>query len=151
MVVGDVDAWWIPDIKVAEYFFKKNISEIENFSNKNYHDRSLEKEFEYSDSVDYISLDENFEFTVKNNEIISITCNSYFYINTKNIIGKNIKFLQNELKKRFFVKDILVVFDSISVEYDDGDIQTDVSVDEFSIFATVDETNSILSLSVISP
>jgi hypothetical protein len=151
MGAEDVDEWWIPDIKVAEYFFKKNISEISNFYKKNRRDLSAElKSLEFL-SDDYISLDDNFELIVDNNKIQSLNCCNFFYVNDENVIGKKIEFLLDELKKRFSNDNILFEYDDASVEYENGDIQIDVSIDEYSIFVTLDETGTVLSVSVISP
>jgi hypothetical protein len=153
MVNADVENdWWIPDVKVASYYFGKHISEISSFFEKNKKDLDFEdilyNELEFYELETYISIDKNFELTTKDGIIDSLCCRNYFYINKSNMIGRSFNEFCDNVKKYLNVNDLMLKRDKF-VFYENGDKQRDINIDQFSIFVTVNEVGTILSVSVL--
>jgi len=143
---GENDQWWIPELKVADYFFQKSIDEIPDFHNLNRRDHIFDLEFSEEGSESYISLDENFQVTVENDIIQSLCCRSYFRVLNENVVGNSFEALMRSLEMRFNQKKITIQKDQF-VLYDNGDMERDIDIPKFSIFATVDESGIIQSIS----
>ena len=146
MVVADDEQWWIPEIKVGGYFFQRHASDIKDFDKNNRLDCDFNEENSDLNSGHYVSNDGNFEITLHDGIVDSICCRKEFIVINKNVIGYYFSQLTDDLCKRFATSDLDLKRDDFII-YENGDIERDIDIDQFSIFATVDESSIIKSIS----
>jgi hypothetical protein len=146
MAVADAEQWWIPEVKIANYYFQKNISDNINFMNTTRRDSVSDMEFSDEISKQYVSMDGSFEISVENDIIQSICCRYKFIVVKNNLIGCKFSQLVDELKSRFSISDVEFKKDNLII-YENGDIQRDIDIEKFSIFISVNEAGIIQSVS----